>query len=75
MKLYLIIFNKEWPVIFYIFGGLGLVWLIIWLVYASDTPNANKFIGKAEREYIEKETKQTMAAFKTAAKVLAYLYK
>lgn len=42
---------------------LGIVWTIIWFVFASNSPENNKFISEGEKEYILEETKQTRSSF------------
>lgn len=56
-------FDGGWPSIFYVFGVLGLVWTVIWFVFASNSPEENRFIGEAEKEYILEETKNTRSSF------------
>ncbi len=33
-------------------GGLGIIWSIVWLIFASDTPVNNTHISENEKEYI-----------------------
>jgi hypothetical protein len=33
-------------------GGLGVIWSVIWLFFASDTPITNTRISDNEKEYI-----------------------
>lgn len=33
-------------------GGLGIIWSVVWLIFASDTPVGNKHISEKEKEYI-----------------------
>ncbi|XP_054738467.1 putative inorganic phosphate cotransporter isoform X1 [Anastrepha obliqua] len=42
-----------WPSIFYIPGGLGLFWILIWLFYGASSPSDCKVISEAELSYIE----------------------
>ncbi|XP_023295724.2 putative inorganic phosphate cotransporter isoform X1 [Lucilia cuprina] len=42
-----------WPGIFYITGGIGLLWSVIFFIFGADTPRDTKMISKEEREYIE----------------------
>ncbi|OAD55056.1 Sialin, partial [Eufriesea mexicana] len=42
-----------WPLAFYLFGGLGIVWYAFWLIYVFDTPAQHKKIDPLERAYIE----------------------
>lgn len=34
-----------WPVIFYLFGALGVIWFIFWIFLAFDSPEKNPFIS------------------------------
>ncbi|XP_078456801.1 sialin-like [Lampetra planeri] len=43
-----------WPWIFYIFGGTGLLWSIVWFLFAFDSPERHPRISAAEREFILK---------------------
>ncbi|XP_041484933.1 sialin-like [Lytechinus variegatus] len=42
-----------WPLPFYIFGSIGLVWFVAWLFLAYNTPAEHPRISLAERKYIE----------------------
>lgn len=42
-----------WPLVFYLYGGIGVVWSIIWFIVGSDSPAKHNTISAAEREYIE----------------------
>jgi hypothetical protein len=44
LKSYLFSFNNE--------GGLGIIWSVVWLIFASDTPATNTHISDKEKEYI-----------------------
>ncbi|CAF1171597.1 unnamed protein product [Adineta steineri] len=46
------IFRHGWAHYFYLLGGLGIVWSVVWLIFASDTPMTNKYISPDEKEYI-----------------------
>lgn len=46
-----------------IIGVLGLVWTVLWFVFASNSPDENRFIGEIERDYIMEETKETRSSF------------
>lgn len=47
-----------WPLAFYIFGVLGIIWFIFWLCLVYDTPNSHPRISPAERTYIERAVKR-----------------
>ncbi|XP_055920027.1 putative inorganic phosphate cotransporter [Eupeodes corollae] len=42
-----------WPSIFYVSGLAGIVWAIVWLIYAASMPSEHKTISEDERRYIE----------------------
>ncbi|XP_055838553.1 putative inorganic phosphate cotransporter [Episyrphus balteatus] len=44
--------SMGWPGISYVSGGLGLIWCVIWLIFASDTPAGSRFISHEEKSYI-----------------------
>ncbi|CAF4792009.1 unnamed protein product [Rotaria sp. Silwood1] len=46
------IFRYGWAYFLYLLGGLGIVWSIVWLIFASDTPVTNKHMSTREKEYI-----------------------
>ena len=41
-----------WPTLFYVFGGVSLVWLVLWFFVVSDRPEDHPWISRAERDYI-----------------------
>ncbi|XP_017477912.1 PREDICTED: putative inorganic phosphate cotransporter [Rhagoletis zephyria] len=45
--------SMGWPSIFYLPGGLGLLWALIWLCFGASSPSDCKVISDAERSYIE----------------------
>ncbi|RCN27388.1 transporter, major facilitator family protein [Ancylostoma caninum] len=49
---YLCTLSPGWPIIFYIFGGVGCLWLVLWVVFASDSPSKNKFVSEEEKAYL-----------------------
>lgn len=42
-----------WPLSFYLFGTLGCVWYVFWLLFVFDTPAKHPRIDPQERAYIE----------------------
>ncbi|KAJ8929844.1 hypothetical protein NQ314_017448 [Rhamnusium bicolor] len=44
--------NAGWPVAYYLFGALGIVWTLIWMMYGSDGPSHHKYISVVEKNYI-----------------------
>ena len=43
---------------FYISGGLGILWFLIWILVVSDDPSTQRFISETEKNYILKHRKQ-----------------
>ncbi|CAG9812687.1 unnamed protein product [Phaedon cochleariae] len=41
-----------WEAVFYIEGGVSLIWLVLWASFITDTPQTQKFISEEERTYI-----------------------
>ncbi|KAG5881494.1 hypothetical protein JTB14_029159 [Gonioctena quinquepunctata] len=42
-----------WPMVFYIYGVLGMIWAVIFYFIGSDSPSEHKTITMQERRYIE----------------------
>ncbi|XP_047112300.1 sialin-like [Schistocerca piceifrons] len=42
-----------WPLAFYFFGAVGLLWCLPWCLLAQDSPAQHRRIDPAERSYIE----------------------
>ncbi|KAF7268749.1 hypothetical protein GWI33_018101 [Rhynchophorus ferrugineus] len=43
-----------WPSIFYVFGAVGTVWCVAFLIWIKEDPESNKKMNGDEREYIQK---------------------
>ncbi|XP_041810637.1 sialin [Chelmon rostratus] len=41
-----------WPAVFYICGGSGCLWAVLWFIFVSDDPRTHRRISKEERDYI-----------------------
>ncbi|KAK0405400.1 hypothetical protein QR680_017971 [Steinernema hermaphroditum] len=48
-----------WPLIYYFYGVLGLLWMVLWHVVSSHKPESNRWISEAEKEYLLKEIGHT----------------
>ncbi|KAG8223304.1 hypothetical protein J437_LFUL001178, partial [Ladona fulva] len=48
-----------WEAVFYLFGALGIVWYILWLIFCYDDPSQHPFITNSEvlelSEHLEKQ--------------------
>jgi len=54
-----------WTSIFYLFGGLGVVWSILWTLFAASTPAQHKYITQEEKDYILTALDETEDTHKT----------
>lgn len=45
-------FGEGWPSIFYVFGAVGTVWSIAFLIFCYEDPNSHPRIDNQERRYI-----------------------
>lgn len=45
-------FMGGWPLAFYVFGSLGIVWLVFWVFFIYDTPSSHPRICRQEQAYI-----------------------
>ncbi|XP_041369663.1 sialin-like [Gigantopelta aegis] len=46
-------FAGGWPSIFYVLGGVSLIWVALWGLLVSDSPAQHKRISKIEKKYID----------------------
>ncbi|XP_046751153.1 sialin-like [Diprion similis] len=44
--------SMGWPVIFYFFGTLGVVWFLAWILLCSNHPDSHPFISDQEKKYL-----------------------
>ncbi|XP_064137741.1 sodium-dependent phosphate transport protein 4 [Loxodonta africana] len=51
-----------WPFVFYIFGGLGCVWSLLWVVLVYDDPVSHPWISISEKEYITSSLAQQVSS-------------
>ncbi|GMS94921.1 hypothetical protein PENTCL1PPCAC_17096, partial [Pristionchus entomophagus] len=51
-----------WQSIFYLFGALGVVWIMGWLTIASNSPASNRFITDREAKFLESEIRRKEAS-------------
>lgn len=57
--------TKSWESVFYVFGGLGVVWFAFWVVLCYSEPNTHPFISDEEKKFLEKELKDVWKTRKT----------
>ncbi|GMR62046.1 hypothetical protein PMAYCL1PPCAC_32241 [Pristionchus mayeri] len=44
-----------WPSIYYIFGSVTLVFVVIWFIFVNDRPSENRWTSEAEKMYLEEQ--------------------
>lgn len=45
-------FDGGWPSIFYVFGFVGVVWSVIFLIFVYEDPSTHPKINDKEKKYI-----------------------
>lgn len=45
-------FDGGWPSIFYIFGLVGVIWSVAFLMFVHEDPSTHPTISEKERKYI-----------------------
>ncbi|XP_068914200.1 putative inorganic phosphate cotransporter isoform X1 [Tenebrio molitor] len=53
-----------WPVAFYVYGALGIVWAMVFAIFAENSPSMHKSISEEEKNYIEGSNSVTHHATK-----------
>jgi MFS family permease len=48
-----LILHYDWRTPFFVFGGIGIAWALLWFVWYRDTPAEHSQVNAAERELIE----------------------
>lgn len=55
-----------WESVFYVFGAIGCIWTVLWLIFVRKSPKSDPFISEEEKKYIEltldKQTKDEEVA-------------
>ncbi|XP_057652243.1 uncharacterized protein LOC130891477 [Diorhabda carinulata] len=47
-----------WPFSFYVYGGAGFLWIVIYYFYGADSPDKHPAISKEEKNYILKNVEK-----------------
>lgn len=47
-----------WESLFYVFGAIGCVWFIAWIIIVREGPEKDRFISKDELRYIQESLNQ-----------------
>ncbi|TDG46595.1 hypothetical protein AWZ03_007033 [Drosophila navojoa] len=58
-----LIFNQiDWEAVFYITGGLSIIWMILWVFLIQDNPNKQRLMTAKERDMINASLGEAPAA-------------
>ena len=44
--------TMSWDAVFYITGGITVVWAILWMSFVYDMPEVDPFISETEKRYV-----------------------
>ncbi|XP_014257225.1 putative inorganic phosphate cotransporter isoform X2 [Cimex lectularius] len=53
-----------WPSIFYLSGGMSLLWCVVWYEWGAESPSSCSYISREEKRYIESALVHTSKAKK-----------
>lgn len=72
----LFVLFESWQVTFIVIGGLGLLWLVPWLIVYKSGPESHPWLGESERTYIltgqrSKETDEVAEYAPTSGEILS----
>ncbi|XP_006162702.1 sodium-dependent phosphate transport protein 4 [Tupaia chinensis] len=62
-----------WPSAFYVFGGVGCAWCLLWLALVYDDPSAHPCISVSEKEYIASSLAQQVPVSRQPLPIKAML--
>lgn len=48
----LILDSNTWPAVFYVFGGIGVLWFVIWVLICYNNPYEHPFISEREVKFL-----------------------
>lgn len=48
-------YSNWWPAVFYVFGSVGLLWFLIFLVTCYNTPDSHPFISDREKNFLHEK--------------------
>lgn len=46
--------SAGWPCVFYVYGAMGLAWVVVYFLLGANSPASHKSISAEEKYYIEK---------------------
>jgi ACS family sodium-dependent inorganic phosphate cotransporter len=51
-------YNNDWPFIFHLFGGIGVLWFLFWILLGYNSPREHPYITEHEKEYLDKQLEE-----------------
>lgn len=63
----LLIASLGWESVFYVTGGIGIIWSVAWFLLVYDSPSQHPRISDEERRYIQESIGSTATTKVTAA--------
>ncbi|XP_036044362.1 sodium-dependent phosphate transport protein 4 [Onychomys torridus] len=62
-----------WPFVFYIFGGIGCIYCLLWFILVYDDPASHRWISGPEKEYIISSLHQQVSSEEQSLPIKAML--
>ena len=61
---FLFLSNGGWPLIFYLSGILGIIWIFSWKIFATNFPSESKFLSRKEKDYLFETNESHFTTFR-----------
>ncbi|XP_054738585.1 putative inorganic phosphate cotransporter isoform X1 [Anastrepha obliqua] len=61
--------SMGWPGIFYLSGGIGVIWAILWAIWGANSPAESKLISPEEKKFIEQSHGNSSEEHSTPARI------
>lgn len=52
-------YKGQWEIVFYVFGGIGVAWFLIWTILCYGDPESHPFISEIEENYLKQNLVQS----------------
>lgn len=47
-----------WPIVFYVYGGVSIVWFVAWCLLCYSSPDVHPFLSEEEKNYLDETMKE-----------------
>lgn len=61
---FLFLSHGGWPLIFYLSGVLGTLWIISWKIFATNFPSESRFLSRDEKDYLFDTNEKNFTTFR-----------